>query len=49
MGSFKVADTVITLQVHFFSLCKHLLTAGTAGTCGVVMLISSLLKILNEK
>lgn len=34
-----------TLQVHFFSLRKHLLTAGTAGTWGVVVLLSSLLSV----
>lgn len=31
-----------TLKVHFLSFCKHLLTAGTAGTRGVVVLLPSL-------
>lgn len=31
-----------TLKVHLLSFCKHLLTAGTAGTRGVVVLLPSL-------
>lgn len=47
-GSFQNTVSVDTLQVHFFSLCKHLLTAGAAGTGGVVMLVSGLLRSQDE-
>lgn len=45
---FEVPKTNFTLQIHFFPLCKHLLTASTAGTCGVVMLLSSLCRVRND-
>lgn len=42
------AVSVDTLQVHFFSLGKHLLAAGAAGTGGVVVLVSGLLRSQNQ-
>lgn len=41
-SQFNLFGCSLTCQVHFFSFCKHHLTPGTACTCGVIVLSSSL-------